>query len=130
MSPINLSVLTMPLWISIKNTGRAIEEKSKPVFFDRGIPDLLGYCHLIKCDVPDNLRRDIEMYRYNKIVFIAPPWEEIYAHDEERKQGWEEAVMTYQKIVPAYVDAGYEAIELPKSTVEERVEFVLTYIAK
>jgi predicted ATPase len=80
--------------------------------------------------VPDNLQRDIAMYRYNKIVFIAPPWEEIYTHDEERKQGWDEAVATYQNIARAYVDAGYEAIELPKFTVEERVEFVLSCISK
>jgi len=109
---------------SIENYNE-IEEKSKPVFFDRGIPDLLGYCHLIKCDVPDKLRRDIEMYRYNKIVFIAPPWEDIYAHDEERKQGWDEAVATYENICKGYIVADYQLIELPKTSIEERVKFIL-----
>lgn len=103
-------------------------EEYKPVFFDRGIPDLLGYCRLIKCDVPTEIRNAIITYRYNTHVFIAPPWEEIYEHDAERKQGWEEAVATYQNICHGYLAAGYDIIELPKSTVDNRIQFILNNI--
>lgn len=109
-------------------TYNEIDEKTKPVFFDRGIPDLLGYCRLIKCDVPYNLQRDIAMYRYNKVVFIAPPWEEIYQHDEERKQDWEEAVATYQNICEGYIAVDYQLIELPKTPINDRVKFILTHL--
>jgi predicted ATPase len=54
---------------------------ASPTFFDRGIPDTLCYARLIA--LPDT--RAIEVacatYRYNPRVFIAPPWEEIYATD-------------------------------------------------
>lgn len=108
-------------------TYHAVNEELETVFFDRGIPDLLGYCYLINSDIPDILRRNIAMYRYSKIVFIAPPWEEIYQHDEERKQDWNEAVATYQNIKNGYTDAGYNLVELPKAPVDERVQFILNY---
>lgn len=111
---------------SIRTYGEILDHG--PVFFDRGIPDLLGYCRLIKCDVPDQVRNAIERYHYNQLVFIAPPWEEIYQHDAERKQDWAEAVATYQNISDGYVEAGYALIELPKVSVDDRVEFVLQSI--
>ena len=38
-----------------------------------------------------------ENWRYNKSIFILPPWQEIYETDNERKQDWEEAVLTFEK---------------------------------
>jgi predicted ATPase len=105
-----------------------INEATKPVFFDRGIPDLAGYSHLIKCDIPDYLQHAIESHRYNNTVFIAPPWEEIYQGDEERKQSWEEAVATYNNISRGYIECGYRLVELPRGAIEDRVDFILRRI--
>jgi predicted ATPase len=101
---------------------------ASPVFFDRGIPGLIGYSVLIGKLVPDELREAVERYRYNELVFVAPPRPEIYRHDEERKQGWQEAVETCERVVHAYRGCGYQTVELPCAPIEQRVEFVLARV--
>ncbi|MEQ8266752.1 MAG: AAA family ATPase [Parvibaculum sp.] len=109
---------------SIFGYEQAMEQK-RPVLFDRGIPDLIGYSHLIGADVPAYLENAVALYRYNRHVFMAPPWEDIYVHDAERRQDFREAVATHDAIRRAYQEAGYEPVELPKASVEARVDHVL-----
>lgn len=119
-----LKFLELMLTRSI-DTFMQVTEKEKPVFFDRGIPELLGYCHLIKHEAPKYLYKAVKLYHYNNNVFLAPPWQEIYQHDMERKQTWEEAIETYNRVRNAYDELGYNLIEIPKGTVAERVSFIL-----
>jgi predicted ATPase len=100
-----------------------------PVFFDRGIPDLVGYSTLIDTPVGSTLLKAVEGNRYNQHVFIFPPWEDIYGHDEERKQDFQEAVDTYSCLKKAYMHYGYELIELPKTDINARVKFIINSIA-
>lgn len=102
--------------------------KGQPVFFDRGIPELLGYCRLIKASVPNDLYEAIQTFHYNQKVFIAPPWKEIYQQDNERKQTWQEAIDTYERIADAYLEIGYQLIEIPKNPVSKRVDFIFDHI--
>jgi predicted ATPase len=99
------------------------------VFFDRGLPDLIGYSLLIGAPVPKALAEAVRRYRYNGTVFIAPPWREIYGQDEERGQDFTEAVATHVAICEAYIEAGYELFELPMVSVEARVNLVLRRIS-
>ncbi|HVF21358.1 MAG TPA: AAA family ATPase, partial [Mycobacteriales bacterium] len=101
-------------------------EQSGTVFFDRGVPDVAGNWIAMGQPVPPHVEAAIAACPYNPHVLIAPPWREIYVHDEERKQPWETAVATYEVMVEAYTRYGYELVELPRVTVVERVEFVLT----
>ena len=64
-------------------------------------------------------------FRYHRRVFIAPPWPDIFQQDDERKQSLEEAVSTYEAMVEVYGVYGYELVELPRVSVEQRVRFVL-----
>jgi predicted ATPase len=91
------------------------------VFMDRGIPDVACYARLIGIPLLENLNA----YRYNPIVFLAPPWQEIYATDAERKQTYAEAVATYETMAEVYREYGYRSVELPKASPQERAEFVL-----
>ena len=104
---------------------RMAEETTGPVFFDRGVTDLIGYLKLVGQPVPAHFARAAERFRYNRRVFVAPPWPAIYTQDAERKQTPEEAVRTYEAIVTAYSNCGYELVSLPLVSVEERVRFVL-----
>ena len=104
---------------------RMAEEMSGPVFFDRGVTDLVGYLALVGRPVPPHISRAAEHFRYNGRVFVAPPWPAIYTQDAERKQTPEEAVRTYEALVAAYSSCGYELVSLPLVSVEERVRFVL-----
>lgn len=101
---------------------------AQPVFFDRGLPDLIGYSRLIDAEIPPHIEEAVARYRYNGTVFIAPPWAEIYENDAERKQDFAEAVATHDAIRIAYREAGYVLVELPRDCVEARVSFVLARI--
>lgn len=94
-------------------------------FFDRGIPDVIGYLRLIGQPVPPHMTEAARTMRYRHQVFIAPPWEDIFTGDEERKQSFEEAVQTCEVLAATYRAFGYELIELPLSAPEARGAFVL-----
>jgi len=96
------------------------------VFFDRGIPDLVGYHPMMGGRTPPHFVAAAERFRYRRRVFVAPPWPEIYVNDAERRQDFAEAIRSYDAVVDAYESCGYELVALPKSTVDERVDFVLS----
>ena len=100
-----------------------------PVFFDRGIPDLYGYSHHFCKHIPPSISQAIQQYRYNPQVFIFPPWLEIYSHDSERKQDFQEAIETYQAVKKAHLVCGYQLIEVPKVPILKRVEFILQMLS-
>jgi predicted ATPase len=104
---------------------RRMRQVDEPVFFDRGIAELAGYWRLIGQPVPPRVTSAVEEYRSNPLVFLAPPWREIYRQDAERKQDWDEAVRTFELVREAYFEAGYRAVELPLDTVARRVSFIL-----
>jgi predicted ATPase len=72
----------------------------EPMFADRGLPDTLGYARLVGL-TNESLLQAIHaacmQYRYASLVFLAPPWKEIYKTDDERKQDFEEAERTSTK---------------------------------
>lgn len=98
------------------------------IFFDRGILD--SVCYMKMENIPKSLEveNDLHKYRYSEKVFLLPPWLEIYETDNERKQTWEEAVYTHNKMKQIYLEYGYEIIEVPIGTTEERCNFVMEYI--
>lgn len=110
-------------------TFEQISELEKPVFFDRGISELIGYCRLINCDIPEYLYNAAKMFRCNKKVFLMPPWKGIYQKDAERKQNWQEAVNTYNGISQSYLETGYQIIEVPKIPVLDRAKFILKHVS-
>ncbi|PSJ52656.1 AAA family ATPase [Kumtagia ephedrae] len=99
-------------------------ETTGPVFFDRGVPDCIGYLELCGLPVPDHFRSAADRFRYHPTVFVLPPWPEIYSGDEERKQDFDEAVRTFEAVSAAYAACGYTLVEVPKTTVSERLAFV------
>jgi predicted ATPase len=100
-----------------------------PVLFDKGIPDVMGYLLLSKLPVPAHIEKAADTFRYNNRVFLAPPWPEIFTQDNERKQNEEEAIATYNMMKEVYTHLGYQICQLPKTTVQERVQFMLANIA-
>ncbi|MBV8252405.1 MAG: AAA family ATPase [Chitinophaga sp.] len=97
-------------------------------FFDRGVPDVLGYVSLIKGPSIDLYQAAAATYRYNADVFILPPWEEIYETDTERKQDFQLAVDTYHQMKETYTSLGYDVIEVPKDVVTARSTWILNYL--
>ena len=102
----------------------AKQEVSNVVFLDRGIPDVLAYMHYIGDSYPAFFDEACKEHIYSKI-FILPTWKEIYVSDEERYESYEQAVLIQEHLVETYQNYGYELIEVPKDTVENRMKFIL-----
>ncbi|WP_145206883.1 AAA family ATPase [Sphingobium sp. B2] len=99
-------------------------DRAGPVIFDRGVPDVIGYLHLCSLPVSAHVSQAADLFRYQRRVFIAPPWREIFGQDAERKQDWAEAQATYEAMVTVYASLGYELVKLPLAPVSERARFV------
>lgn len=97
---------------------------SGPVWFDRGVPDVIGYASLVGLPVPPHFESAAQKFRYNSRVFILPHWPEIFTQDSERKQDEDEARRTHAAMVESYTDCGYDLVEVPRAPVEERLAFV------
>ena len=110
--------------------SRAVFERRKPrsadlpVFFDRGIPDLIAYALLYGLDDAPP-RSAAHKYRYNPTVFFAPPWKDIYSTDEERRMTYGQAADFGERMRGAYLGLGYTLVELPRESPEERARFIL-----
>jgi predicted ATPase len=61
-------------------------------------------------------------------VFLAPPWQEIYETDHERKQDFAEAERSYEEMIPVYRGCRYDLEFLPKATPAARAAFILERI--
>jgi predicted ATPase len=107
---------------------RLAQKEAGPVFFDRRIPDVLGYLLMMGRPVPPHMAAAASLFRYNRRVFIAPPWPEIFRRDRERRQSLDEAERTYEAAAAIYGDLGYELIELPRLSVAERLRFIIARI--
>jgi predicted ATPase len=119
------SILFAELMLSWEMRSYHIARRqSGPVFFDRGVPDLVGYLRLSGQPVPEHMQEAVDTFRYNRRVFIAPPWREIFRPDLEREQTFDEAVRTYEAMVATYSEQGYDLVEIPRVSIEERVRFI------
>lgn len=97
-------------------------------FFDRGVPDIVGYLKLCGLPVPSHMLEAARRHPYNRKVFLLPPWPEIFAGDSERKQTLEEAELTFHAVAAAYADCGYELLEVPRGDIADRRRFILDTI--
>lgn len=101
----------------------ALAGESARAFFDRGIPD--GFDP--RWRPPPDLLAAARARRYNRRIFVFPPWREIYQMDAERRQDWAEAEATYPRIVAGAERFGYTPIIVPKADVATRAAFVLEH---
>jgi predicted ATPase len=93
------------------------------VFFDRSLVDAATALeHLTGEPVLETLGR---IHRYHRCVFLTPPWPEIYVTDPERRQGFNDAVAEYLRLLEAYPSLGYEVFILPKVGVADRADLIL-----
>lgn len=115
--------------IEVSLADRAVAEAyAHWVFFDRGLIDAAAALeHLTGERVVESLGL---VYRYNKRAFPMPPWPEIYAGDHERRHGLSEAIAEYDRLIDVYPSLGYEIHVLPKVSVAERADWLLTSLAR
>lgn len=110
-----------------KQYTSAVSEPHEVVFIDRGIPDVLAYMHYIGDSYPTFFDEACKEHKYSKI-FILPPWEEIYVSDDARYENFEQAKLIYNHLAETYQKYGYNLIEVPKDTTENRIQYILNIL--
>jgi predicted ATPase len=111
----------------IKQHQDARNETQELVFLDRGIPDVVAYLDFVNNEYPEEFTKACEQFKYDRL-FLLPPWEEIYQSDNERYESFEQATQLYQFLAKTYANFGYQITEVPKDTVNNRVDFILNSI--
>lgn len=100
-----------------------------PVFYERGVIDALAGLHSLAPLAGAELRAWLQQYQYCPKVFLLPPWRDIYVTDAERDQTFEHALFVDQVTRQWYQQCGYDVIEVPMTTMEQRCVFVLGVLA-
>ena len=109
--------------IAMSLADRAAVPSDGWVFFDRGLIDAAAALERLTGEPALKTLRNTN--RYHRQVFLAPPWEEIYRTDAERRHGLEAALIEYSHLLETYRSLGYEVSILPKVGVSERADFIL-----
>ena len=104
-----------------------LEGAGEPAFFDRGIPDMVGYAEVFALDTSAAWAAS-RHYRYDDIVFVLPAWREIYVTDGERRMTFESAQSFGDRVREVYLDLGYTIIEVPRDSVETRTRFIAEHV--
>lgn len=91
-------------------------------FYDRGLPDIIAYVRRGGLNVPEKYFEKAKAY--NNTVFLAPPWEEIFVNDDERPESFGDATEIYKFLKSTYQELGFEIVELPKTSIEDRLAFI------
>lgn len=108
----------------IKQFEEAETLNTNEVFIDRGIPDVTAYMDHFDEEYPSEFVKASKKYRYDN-VFLFPIWNDIYTQDNERFEDLELAQNLQDSLIKTYEDLDYNLIEVPKSGINERIEFIL-----
>ncbi|MBB5577462.1 MULTISPECIES: AAA family ATPase [Rhizobium] len=112
--------------------GMSISDRSSAasapglVFFDRGLIDAAAALHHLTGEA--DLAVLGQSHRYNRHVFLTPPWPEIYVADRERRHDLSAAIAEYDRLSSIYPSLGYEVHILPKVSIEKRANIVLSVL--
>ncbi|MBI4181588.1 MAG: ATP-binding protein [Candidatus Aenigmarchaeota archaeon] len=92
-------------------------------FLDRGIVDNLAYCRWGKVQPPLPLLEALAQASYHKVFLLQPL--PLFENDHVRKETPEQRAELHNHLLQAYLERGYEVIQVPPFSVEERVQFIL-----
>lgn len=104
------------------NLARNVEEEV--VYFDRGIPDILAYMDYFDQSQGSEFTDAAKTYRYD-VIYLLPMWKQIFATDEERFESYDEALKIQARLRETYSNYGYDLIEVPRDSIENRMNFIL-----
>ncbi|WP_135455816.1 AAA family ATPase [Vibrio echinoideorum] len=123
-------------WLDLPGFARLcltvmIEQKEQAkqhsiTFLDRAIPDICGYLNQANLEIDESYREASQ--GYHSQAFFCRPEAFIYVQDDVRPYPIEEALEIHHALVRIYQELGYEVVEVPFMSVEERVQFVIHHL--
>lgn len=99
--------------------------KSGLYFFNRGIPDGIGWDRVFGLDASQELMNAVRAYKYDGVFILDP----IESFEDETDVVWtseREAQRVHQLIIQGYIDVGYDPVYVPHDFVERRSQFILS----
>ncbi len=100
------------------------QQLSGVVFFDRGLIDAaVALEHCGGARIEDTVG---EMLPYARRVFVVPPWRELFVNDSQRQHSFEAAVQEHHRLEQSLEKLGFVQYELPKVSVKERTNIILS----
>ena len=111
----------------INQYQRAEESSEGTIFFDRGIPDVMGYLDFLGVEYPERFRAESLQRRYDRVLMM-PPWKKIYQTDTERYESFDQSLLIFEALKNTYSKLGYSFEIIPEASVDNRIEFILNAI--
>ncbi|MCF7791675.1 MAG: AAA family ATPase [Victivallales bacterium] len=108
----------------------SVIDQDKTCFFDRSMPDVLGYSYKYRIPFHEKHRKIILNSKFCNTVFFCPPWKEIYVKDNERPYPYSEVKLLGKFLLIAYKNLGFKINVLPNVSVNERVIYIKDKIWK
>jgi predicted ATPase len=103
--------------------GKVFPAKNELVFFDRAVPDSIGYYRLEGLN-PDEPIKKSKQTKYKKIFFF----ERLkFEKDAIRSEDDRIAARLDRLLKESYQMLGYDLIPVPLMSVEERIQFILDH---
>ncbi len=91
-------------------------------FVDRAIPDIVAYLQLGGCQVSSSILSACQ--GYHRQVFSCQPEPSIYVQDDVRPHSFDEAMQVHVLINKIYTQLGYQVVDVPWGSIEQRVLFI------
>ena len=120
--PLLFSEMLLKARVQQFNEANAI--KNKPVFLDRGLPDVLAYMDYVDSNYPNHFIETCKTHTYDHI-FVLAPWQEIFISDSERYENFDQAVEIHENLLKTYKTYNYNLIDVPFGSIENRTDFIL-----
>lgn len=99
------------------------------IFYDRAVPDVVAYMDFAEIEYPEYFIEACNKNIYD-VIFILPPWQEIYLNDNERYESFEEAEKIYKKLKNTYIKYGYQPNIVPVGTLDQRIAHILNELQR
>lgn len=100
----------------------ALIPKHEVCFFDRGIPDTIGFYKLLQLPFDKGLEKAVQSCWYKKIFFLeALPYEKA----THRGEDFDAAQKVGDYILEAYQSLPFPIVSVPVMEKEKRVDFIL-----
>jgi predicted ATPase len=97
-------------------------------FLDRSIVDIVGYCRFFGITPPKELIEKVKAHRYDGVFLLS--FLSFYETTTVRPEPIDVAKKIHTTLKETYEDFGYNLIEIPSVSVEQRVKFIFEKINK
>lgn len=97
--------------------------KNELIFLDYALPDNIAFTRLAGLPVEKDLWDAARLYRYRRVFLLRPL--PLLQPDPIRKEGEDARRRLAELIQSTYLELGYQPVEVPVASVEQRVSFVI-----